>query len=85
MATACWISSSLIARYTLLRQKKWMAAMQARIAETGKVLSSMKSVKLLGLESRLNNFINDLRKTELSAMVHYRVASVLIVTIGEGP
>ena len=57
--------SRYVAKHLEPRQKEWNTATQNRIAATSSVISSMKSVKMLGLQERLNRRIQELRSEEL--------------------
>ncbi|KAI1772542.1 putative ABC transporter [Hypoxylon cercidicola] len=54
-----------VTRNLLMDQKNWNQATQARIAATSSMVSSMKGIKMLGLQSVLSSQIKDLRKHEL--------------------
>jgi hypothetical protein len=54
-----------VAKHLQPRQEAWNIATQSRIAATGAMLSAMKVVKMLGLQSHLTHRIEGLRKTEL--------------------
>jgi hypothetical protein len=66
------------------RQKDWNNATQNRIAATSSVLSSMKTVKFLGMQQNLTDRIQGLRKEELFSasklrwiMVYYNASGLL--------
>lgn len=60
-----------------------MELMQNRIAETIKVLGSLKSIKMLGFEDKLYMLVQNLRQLEINAMIHFRVASTTVITLGK--
>ncbi|CRG86131.1 Multidrug resistance-associated protein 6 [Talaromyces islandicus] len=74
--------SRFVAKNLRPRQKKWNNATQSRIAATSSVLSSMKIVKLLGMQQNLTDRIQGLRKEELFSasklrwiMVYYNASA----------
>jgi hypothetical protein len=60
-----------------------METMQKRLTETIKAIGSLKSIKMLGFEDRLYTLVQTLRQWELKAMVHFRVATTSIITLGK--
>lgn len=57
--------------------------MQLRLSETIKMLASLKSIKMLGLEDRLQTIVKRLRQAEIDACVHFRVATAAVVILGK--
>lgn len=82
----CIVSSYMgrfVAKNLQPRQKDWTNATQSRIAATSSVLSSMKIIKLLGMQHNLTDRIQDLRKEELFSasklrwiMVYYNASGL---------
>lgn len=60
-----------------------MEAMQLRLSETIKMIASIKSIKMLGLEDRLETIIAKLRRKEIDACVHFRYATTAVVVLGK--
>ena len=60
-----------------------MEAMQRRLSETIKMLASLKSIKMLGLEDRLHAIVAQLRQAEIDACVHFRIATTAVIILGE--
>ncbi|KAF2421220.1 putative ABC transporter [Tothia fuscella] len=74
--------SRFVAKHLQPRQKAWNEATQDRIAATTSLLSSMKTVKMLGFQHRLTHHIRDLRKEEIQIasrlkwiMVYYNASA----------
>ena len=63
----CSYMSRYVAKHLQPRQKAWNNATQSRVAATSSMLSSMKVIKMLGLQPYLTNRIQELREVELSA------------------
>lgn len=63
-------------------QKKWLAAVQDRIAYTTAVLGCPKSFRMLGLTETISRHIQDLRVHELSQSAAYRKFVTLRNTLG---
>lgn len=76
-----------IARYMGVAQKIWMQDIPTRVDTTAAMLSSMKSVKMLGFTDRLGNLVQGLRVAELQLakmfrkllIVHVFLANILII------
>ncbi|KAH8803106.1 putative ABC transporter [Xylogone sp. PMI_703] len=72
--------SSRVSRYVAQnlqsRQKNWNLATQTRIGATSSMISSMKAVKMLGLQRYLSNQIQNLRAEELEAASKVRWMTV---------
>ncbi|CZR52737.1 related to multidrug resistance protein [Phialocephala subalpina] len=63
----CSRVSRYVAKNLQPRQKAWNSATQARVAATSSMLSSMKTIKMLGFQSYLAIRIQELREQELYA------------------
>ncbi|TGO29604.1 hypothetical protein BPAE_0013g00560 [Botrytis paeoniae] len=61
----CSHMSRFVAKHLQPRQKAWNAATQSRIGATSSLISSMKVVKMIGLQHNLTNRVQQLRKEEL--------------------
>lgn len=68
----CSRVSRYVAKHLQPRQKAWNNATQSRVAATSSMLSSMKTIKMLGLQQYLTNRILDLRMQELSKAARLR-------------
>lgn len=66
-------------------QKKWMEAVQSRVAMTSNMLSSMKSVKMRGLEDVVSSVLQESRGKELKQGSRFRYITVLTVIVGFVP
>jgi hypothetical protein len=77
----CSHVSRYVAKQLEPRQKAWNNATQARVAATSSMLSSMKTIKMLGFQDHLVHLIQKLRREELLAasklrwiMVYYNAS-----------
>lgn len=65
------------------RVKVWTDAVQHRISWTGDVLTSMKSVKIIGFAGPLSTLLQNERVHELRLQAKFRWSSVLLNTFGK--
>lgn len=80
------LSAILDTRVTLLignKVKVWTDAVQRRISLTADVLSSMKSVKMLGLAKPLRMLLQNERVHELRLQAKFRWSTVWLNTLGK--
>lgn len=63
--TVCSKMSRYVAKNLQSKQKGWNEATQKRLAATGSMLSSMKSLKMLGVTTCIESMVNSLRLQEL--------------------
>ncbi|KIW17840.1 hypothetical protein PV08_05035 [Exophiala spinifera] len=75
-----WITTSIGAQ-----AGAWAAAVQQRISLTAGVLSSLKSVRMLGIEKPMSRMIQDERHNELRFQAKFRWSTVWLNTIGNAP
>ncbi|KAI1347264.1 putative ABC transporter [Xylaria sp. FL0043] len=61
----CSHMSRYVAKHLRPRQEAWNRATQSRIAATSSMISSMKTVKMLGFQEKLTRRIQELREEEL--------------------
>ncbi|KAI1271579.1 putative ABC transporter [Xylaria sp. FL0933] len=61
----CSHMSRYVAKHLRPRQEAWNRATQSRIAATSSMISSMKTVKMLGFQDKLTRRIQELREEEL--------------------
>ncbi|TGO55432.1 hypothetical protein BCON_0092g00150 [Botryotinia convoluta] len=83
-----FISAILDSRVTLLIEGKvkiWSDAVQQRISLTADVLSSMKSVKMLGMIRPLSSLLQKERKKELTLQAKFRWSTVWLNTLAFAP
>ncbi|CAN8102283.1 unnamed protein product [Discula destructiva] len=73
--------SVLLAGHVTSRQGAWLAAVQRRINFTSEILKSMRSVKMLGLETQMSTNIEDLRTSEIASSKRYRRVQSLNVAL----
>ena len=72
IAVISTVCISGIARFMGSAQKIWMEGIQTRVDNTATMLSSMKSVKMLGFSARLGEMIQGLRSAELQLSTKFR-------------
>ncbi|KAI9742902.1 MAG: hypothetical protein M1818_003631 [Claussenomyces sp. TS43310] len=83
-----FISAILDSMVTMLiggKVKIWSDAVQQRISLTADILSSMKSVKMLGLANPLYSLIHNERLRELGLQAKFRWSTVWLNTLGNVP
>jgi ATP-binding cassette subfamily C (CFTR/MRP) protein 1 len=68
----CSRVSRYVANHLQSRQKAWNNATQSRVAATSTMLSSIKTIKMLGLQQHLTDHILELRRQELSVAAKLR-------------
>ncbi|OCK85970.1 putative multidrug resistance protein [Lepidopterella palustris CBS 459.81] len=81
----CAAINTRATKYSSNQQKIWTASVQTRIALTASLLSSMKSVKMMGLASLMSNNIHDQRVKEMKSANGYRWLVILTNTVGSTP
>lgn len=81
----CAAINTRAAKHSSNQQKIWAASLQTRIASTASLLSSMKSVKMMGLAGLMSNSIQDQRVKEMKSANGYRWLVILTNTIGYTP
>ncbi|KAF8851871.1 putative ABC transporter [Acephala macrosclerotiorum] len=72
----CSRVSRYVAKNLQPRQKAWNSATQSRVAATSSMLSSMKTIKMLGFQTYLSTRIRELREQELYAASKLRWMNV---------
>jgi ATP-binding cassette subfamily C (CFTR/MRP) protein 1 len=63
-------------------QKAWIEGIQTRIDTTAKMLSAMKGVKMLGLNSRMSEIVRQLRLNEIAKSLKMRKLFVIMIIFG---
>ncbi len=63
------------------RQRQWLEAIEKRVKVTSDMLSSMKEVRMAGLQSRMKLELQRLRAKEVEDSRAYKNALVVIVTL----
>lgn len=81
----CAAMNTRAAKHSSDKQKIWAASLQTRIASTASLLSSMKSVKMMGLADLMSNRIQDQRVEEMKSANGYRWMIILTNTIAYTP
>ena len=64
------------------RQESWLKAIEKRVDATAKILGSMKTVKMTGLEQKMSTILQGLRSNEISKSEKFR--QLLIIVVGFG-
>lgn len=72
----CVLASVYVSKLIGPRQKLWINAIQRRVGLTSSMLSSMKSVKMLGYSNILFNILQTKRVEELDISKNFRLMSV---------
>lgn len=78
----CTLSTSYITRLLPTRQKKWNQAVQDRVALTSKMLSNMKTVKMMGFSGYIATTLQAARMAELAASAGFRRCMAVVNTLG---
>lgn len=60
--------------------KRWNLAIQNRVTETAAVLLHTKAIKVMGLESVITRFLNDLREREIEESIAFRKIRVVLAS-----
>ena len=64
--------SSAISRSASQEQQKWLLAVQKRLRATQEMLSSLKAIKMMGMERRVHRLVSNLRLDEMRAAKTFR-------------
>jgi ATP-binding cassette, subfamily C (CFTR/MRP), member 1 len=64
------------------RQELWLKAIEKRVDATAKILGSMKTVKMTGLEQKMSTILQNFRAIEITKSEKFR--QLLIVVVGFG-
>lgn len=81
----CTITTSFISKVLPSRQKKWNQAVQERVALTSKMMSNMKTVKMMGFSDYIGATLQAARLTELAASAGFRRCMAVVNTLGTSP
>lgn len=74
--SVCSRVSRYVAQHLKPEQGKWNVATQQRISFTNSILSSVKNIKMLGMQQAVADRIRDLRKQEMDAARGVRLLAV---------
>ncbi|KAL2059858.1 hypothetical protein VTL71DRAFT_10013 [Oculimacula yallundae] len=85
VAVVSTLITSRLSGFVTSRQKVWLEAIQTRVNFTSEVLSSMKSVKMLGLTEKLGSTMQAMRELELGLSKKFRRLSSALVMIYNFP
>lgn len=72
----CSRVSRYVAQHLKPEQGKWNVATQQRISFTNSILSSIKNIKMLGMQQAVTDRIEGLRKNEMDAARGVRLLTV---------
>lgn len=78
----CTLANSYISKLLPSRQKAWNQKVQERVALTSKMLSNMKTVKMMGFSPYIETVLQTARMTELAASAGFRRFMAIVNTIG---
>ncbi|KAF4829664.1 ABC transporter FUM19 [Colletotrichum tropicale] len=81
----CVTSSTVMMRYIGPRQMAWMQGIQKRVGHTANIITNMKSLKISGLASPVEQAVQELRVAEVKAGGKFRRFLVGSVAIGFTP
>lgn len=73
LVAVCMFGQTRVAKYIGGRRMAWNAAVQSRVAITSSMLSSMKAVKMMGLQDTLRTTVQGKRTEELRVGMKYFV------------
>lgn len=76
LSAVCSRVSRYVAQHLKPEQGKWNVATQQRISFTNSILSSIKNIKMLGMQQAVADRIQDLRKHEMDAARGVRLLTV---------
>ncbi|OIW33935.1 putative ATP-binding cassette transporter [Coniochaeta ligniaria NRRL 30616] len=79
IALVCTAASTYAGKGLVAQQGRWLSATQKRIGATGIMLSSLKAIKVMGLDHSVGKSIEKLRELEFSASKMFR--QLLIATL----
>ncbi|KAH8723179.1 P-loop containing nucleoside triphosphate hydrolase protein [Phaeosphaeriaceae sp. PMI808] len=85
VALGCAAFAVLLGSTAGQRQKIWMEAVETRISATASMLSSMKSVKMLGISTQLGAAIQKMRLDELGSATNFRILQIIMITLAYLP
>ncbi|KAJ5791126.1 uncharacterized protein N7518_008137 [Penicillium psychrosexuale] len=68
----CFFGLTILMKFIGTAQRRWMSLVQKRVGLTATVIANMKNLKISGLSSSMNIFLQSLRVEELTAGVRYR-------------
>ena len=77
--------STVISKSASREQQKWLHAVQMRLRATQKMLSSLKAIKMLGMESRVHRLVSNLRLAEMKAAKPFRKLLTITAVLCEYP
>ncbi|KAK3900029.1 P-loop containing nucleoside triphosphate hydrolase protein [Staphylotrichum tortipilum] len=72
LAIICMLLSAAISRSSSREQQKWLQVVQTRLAATKKMLSALKSIKMMGMDVRVHALISALRVSEMRTAKPFR-------------
>lgn len=81
----CFVSSSILSKFTGPRQKAWMGKTQKRVGLTSNVIGQMKHLKISGLATTVEEFIQNLRVDELKTASRFRMVITIAAVIANVP
>lgn len=82
ISVACAIASWEVALTARKRQDSFMQAMENRLASTIKMLRSLKSLRMLGLDNLMSDDIQNTRVREVDLIKHYSIMTIYATGIG---
>lgn len=65
------------------RQELWLKAIEKRVDATAKILGSMKTVKMTGLEQKMSTILQNFRAIEITKSEKFRQLLIIVVGFGK--
>ncbi len=81
----CMLLSTVISRFTSQEQQRWLQAVQKRLGATTKTLASLKAIKMMGMERRVQVLVSNLRLDEMRAAKTFRKLLSLTAVLCKSP
>ncbi|KAM7204723.1 canalicular multispecific organic anion transporter 1 [Naviculisporaceae sp. PSN 640] len=77
--------TSFLAKYSMPKQKNWMAKLQKRVSLTANVIGHMKHIKISGLSDPIDESVHQMRMDELEAGNSFRRIIIVSVAVSYLP
>ncbi|TVY84375.1 ABC transporter FUM19 [Lachnellula suecica] len=85
LTVVCFGGLVTLMKFTGDSQRAWMAGVQKRVGLTATVITSMKNLKMSGLSTAVNDFVQNLRVEELAAGSRFRKIQLVAAFLGFVP
>ncbi|ETS74012.1 hypothetical protein PFICI_13878 [Pestalotiopsis fici W106-1] len=81
----CFVSSSILSKVTVPRQKTWMEKIQKRVGVIASAVGQIKQIKVSGLAAMMEESIQKLRVDELESASKFRMVITVAAIIANVP